>query len=209
MLLARPRRSLRTARRYNKRRVEAWKIIATPSSSVTSMAWSSHGASWSGLLALAELDHLGQIRDGQSSARRARRGVSRPDGAESLRGGGSPATRSCTSLEMTSPSVAPRAELCTPSPRRPPRIFSPRGIVPRYRRVFFLAHLLAAALPEAVLSGGAAACRFAPTGCGASWASGRAQLAQFVRIILQCYRALLPTIMGSRRGVLASVPVRH
>ena len=114
-----------------------------------------------GLLALAELDHLGQVRDGQSSARRARRGVSRPDGAESLRGGGSPATRSWTSLEMTSPSVAPVAELCTPSPRRPPCIFSPRGIVPRYRRVFFLPHLLAATLPEAVLSGGAAGRRFA------------------------------------------------
>ena len=99
--------------------------------------------------------------DGQSPARRARRGVSRPDGAESLRGGGSPATRSWTSLVMTSPSVAPVAELCTPSPRRPPCIFSPRGIVPRYRRVFFLAHLLAAALPEAVLSGGAAVRRFA------------------------------------------------
>ena len=137
MLLARPRRSLRTARRYNKRRVEAWKIIATPSSSVTSMAWSSHGASWSGLLALAELDHLGQIRDGQSSARRARRGVSRPDGAQSLRGGGSPATRSWTSLRMTSPSVAPAAELCTPSPRRRSCIFGRRGIVPRCRRGVF------------------------------------------------------------------------
>ena len=75
------------------------------------------------LLALAELDHLGQVRDGQSSARRARRGVSRLDGAQSLRGGGSPATRSWTSLVMTSPSVAPVAELCTPSPRRPPCIF--------------------------------------------------------------------------------------
>ena len=136
MLLARPRRSLRTARRYNKRRVEAWKIIATPSSSVTSMAWSSHGASWSPT-------HSCRIRspraspDGQSPARRARRGVSRPDGAQSLRGGGSPATRSCASLKMTSPSVAPAAELCTPSPRRRSCIFGRRGIVPRCRRGVF------------------------------------------------------------------------
>ena len=64
----------------------AWKFIATPLSSITSMAWSSHGASWSERLTLAELDHLGQVRTGRSSARRARRGVSRPDGAQSLRG---------------------------------------------------------------------------------------------------------------------------
>ena len=89
------------------------------------------------LLALAELDHLGQVRDGQSSARRARRGVSRPDGAQSLRGGGSPAKRSCASLKMTSPSVAPAAELCTPSPRRRSCIFGRRGIVPRCRRGVF------------------------------------------------------------------------
>ena len=115
----------------------AWKFIATPLSSITSMAWSSHGASWSERLTLAELDHLGQVRTGRSSARRARRGVSRPDGAQSLRGGGSPATRSWTSLRMTSPSVAPAAELCTPSPRRRSCIFGRRGIVPRCRRGVF------------------------------------------------------------------------
>ena len=180
----------------------AWKSL--PHHRAVSRRWRGAQTVRAGLLTLAELDHLGQVRTSKSPARRARRGISRPDGAESLRGGGSPATRSWTSLVMTSPSVAPVAELCTPSPRRPPCIFVGVALFRVAAAVYFPADLLSAASPEVVLSG-AAACRFAATGCGASWASGAAQVAQFVRIVLQCYRALLPAILARARITSASV----